>query len=393
MEDIISLFPEKLNWEQFASQRAEEPFSKDTVAYLNALSSAILKDPASRVFPDVVAFAFFCRKANVQKLAERYQCGELRLGRGLAFHIAPSNVPIVFAYSLVAGLLAGNYNVVRVSSKKFPQVDFVIRHMTALADACPDVSGRFALVRYEHTSNANDIFSEACHTRIIWGGDKTIAELRQSPVAARTIDVCFADRYSLAAINSDALLREADMNRLAEKFYNDTYIFDQNACSSPHLIVWTGEQVYEAQDRFWNAVQAYADAHYLLRDVQAVDKLTAFYRQAAAMEIQETDTGSNILRRVEIKRLPMNIDDFRCTGGYFSEYTAQSLDEIAPIVKNRYQTLAYYGYEKEELISFVRRNRIYGIDRIVPVGETSTFSLTWDGFDLIKTLSRKIDIL
>lgn len=89
----------------------------------------------------------------------------------------------------------------------------------------------------------------------------------------------------------------------------------------------------------------------------------------------------------------MNIDDFRCTGGYFSEYTAQSLDEIAPIVKNRYQTLAYYGYEKEELISFVRRNRIYGIDRIVPVGETSTFSLTWDGFDLIKTLSRKIDIL
>lgn len=29
---------------------------------------------------------------------------------------------------------------------------------------------------------------------------------------------------------------DADMKKLAEAFYNDTYLFDQNACSAPHTI-------------------------------------------------------------------------------------------------------------------------------------------------------------
>ena len=48
-----------------------------------------------------------------------------RLGLGLVFHITPSNVPIVFAFSYVLSLLAGNANIVRVPTKRFPQVDVV----------------------------------------------------------------------------------------------------------------------------------------------------------------------------------------------------------------------------------------------------------------------------
>lgn len=29
---------------------------------------------------------------------------------------------------------------------------------------------------------------------------------------------------------------DADMKKLAEAFYNDTYLFDQNACSAPQTI-------------------------------------------------------------------------------------------------------------------------------------------------------------
>lgn len=386
------LFPTTMDWEQWQQQRAVEPFAEDTIVYLNALSASILKDPQSRAFPDVVTFAFFCRKASINKMAEQYSFNEIRLGRGLAFHIAPSNVPINFGYSLVAGLLAGNYNVVRVSSKHFPQVDIVVKHIAFLSADFPEVSQRIAIVRYDHESNANDIFSAACHTRIIWGGDATIAKLRQSPIPARSYDICFADRYSLAVINSDELIKEQDLPKLAERFYNDTYLFDQNACSAPHLIIWTGVHVREAKEHFWSAVQQYVDAHYQLQDVLAVDKLTAFYRQSVAMDIQETKTESNILKRVELKSLPKDIDDYRCAGGYFTEYTAQSLDEIAPIVKNKYQTLAYYGFSKEALSAFVTCNRLIGIDRIVPLGETTTFSLTWDGYDLINSLSRIVDI-
>ena len=46
--------------------------------------------------------------------------------------------------------------------------------------------------------------------------------------------------------------------------------------------------------------------------------------------------------------------------------------------------------DKEELRRFVTANGLRGIDRIAPVGHTMDFALTWDGYDLIRTLSRRI---
>ena len=391
---IQYLFPNQLDYEQWCAQRPDTPFSEDVLAYLNALSASLLRDPQSRQYPDVITFAFFCRKANLLRMKDEYQSAKLRLGRGMVFHIAPSNVPINFAYSLVAGLLAGNHNVVRVSSKDFVQVDIVVRNMLSLHADYPEISRRIAVVRYEHDSNANAIFSADCHVRVIWGGDRTIQQIRENALPARSFDICFADRYSFAVFNADELVNEADMDALALRFYNDTYLFDQNACSAPHLIVWLGDahNVVKAKQLFWSAVQNLVDKRYVLQDIQAVDKLTALYRQSVAMNIRAEEYANNVLRRVELSQLPDDIDEYRCAGGYFTEYTAKTLDEIAPIIKNKYQTIAYYGLDKDRLISFVNRNKIVGVDRIVPVGETTAFSLIWDGYDLINIMSRIIDI-
>ena len=87
-----------------------------------------------------------------------------------------------------------------------------------------------------------------------------------------------------------------------------------------------------------------------------------------------------------------NIDEFRCNSGYFSEFHATSLSEINKIIDKKYQTLAYYGISNDELNEFMKYEKPQGIDRIVPIGRTSDFSLNWDGLDLIKTLSRVIEI-
>lgn len=369
------------------------PFSTLVIEWLNALSRALMQDAESKFYPDVVTFAFFCRKAHVTKLKEQYDSKTVRMGRGLVFHIAPSNVPVNFAYSLVAGLLAGNMNVVRVSQKSFPQVELIVKHLHRIKDF-NEVSNRIAIVRYPHDSNANEVLSGACAVRVIWGGDGTIDTVRQNKLTSRATDVCFADRYSIAAINADKMVEEQDMVVVAERFYNDTYLFDQNACSAPHLIVWTGtaENVDKSRQRFWKSVHDVAEKKYGFQDVMAVDKLTATYRQAVAMPLHVNHCQDNLLRRVSVEHLPTDLDVYRCAGGYFTEYCAKELDEIAPIVTSKYQTLAYYGYTKERLQKFVFENRLKGLDRIVPLGETTTFSLTWDGMDLIERLSRIIDI-
>lgn len=374
-------------------ERPLVPFAKEVIEGLDALSKALMRDPQSRLYPDVVTFAFFCRRGNLMKLRENSQLStfnfQLRLGRGLIFHIAPSNVPVNFAYSVVAGLLAGNTNVVRVSQKQFPQVDIIVKHMREIGMT------RLAVVRYPHESNANEVFSAMCDMRVIWGGDATIATIRQNTIPPRAFDICFADRYSIAAIRPKAILDASDeeMTKLAERFYNDTYLFDQNACSAPHLVCWEiGDGMTNAKARFWKAVYDYACAHYQFQDVMSVDKLTALYRQAVAMDIQHKDMPDNVVVRVKLNDLPCDIDTFRCACGYFTECEVVSLDEIAPIVNEKYQTLAYYGFEKQELSDFVLRNRLTGIDRIAPFGETTAFSLTWDGMNLIERMTRIVDI-
>ena len=125
----------------------------------------------------------------------------------------------------------------------------------------------------------------------------------------------------------------------------------------------------------------------------SVDKLTALYRQAACMNVRKEEMPDNVVVRTELKELTKNIEDFRCACGYFSEKTISSLDEIAPIVNIKYQSLGYYGFGKEELRDFVIRNRFQGLDRIVPIGETTAFALTWDGYNLIDTFTRRPSIL
>ncbi len=95
----------------------------------------------------------------------------------------------------------------------------------------------------------------------------------------------------------------------------------------------------------------------------------------------------------DAKRFEKNIDEFRCACGYFSEYDINTLDEIVPIINVKYQTMAYFGFEKSELQNFVLRNRIVGLDRIVPFGETTAFALKWDGYNLIETFSRIPSVL
>jgi hypothetical protein len=392
------LYPELFDLELFVSRPSFEPFSDEVIAFLNELSKELNKKE-SRIFPEVATFSFFCRKANLLYLKEKYYNNtDFRLGRGIVFHIAPSNVPVNFAYSLISGMLAGNNNIVRVPSKNFEQVSIIIEALKNINYACKHkaVAESIVLVRYDKKSHATSLLSEHIDVRVIWGGDSTINEIRKSPIPARAFDVTFADRYSFCIVNADAYLEEKEPSLVAKKFYNDTYLMDQNACTSPHLIVWLGKEqnVLNAKSMFWGSLQNEIESRKVeILPVSAIDKLTNMYSQAIGMKnIIKTPTKNNILWRVSIPHLSAKINQYQCSNGYFSEYHAKSLSELASIVNRKYQTVSYYGFSKSELHNMMSELRPVGIDRFVPIGQTLDYSLVWDGYDLMSTLSRRYEI-
>ena len=380
--------------------RPLRPFAPEALDFLSALSATLLKDREAKAYPDVITFAYFCRKAHLARLEEEY-AGRLdgRLGRGVVFHIAPSNVPINFAYSLTAALLSGNGSIVKASSRDFLQTRIVCRAMEKLLteDFAP-LAPYVCVVTYpREAQDVTEAFSARCDARVIWGGDETVRRVREAALPPRAVEVAFADRYSLLCIRPEAVtaLSEEALERLAKDFYNDTYLTDQNACTSPRLIYWVGEgDSLEASERFFRAMGAYARQRYELPAVTAVDKLTAACRAAMKLEGAEiVPDPDNWVTRVWVKALCPELYELRSPGGFFLEYAAPTLDALGDFVTPRVQTLSYLGLSPEELSRFVLENGLTGVDRIVPVGHTMDFSLVWDGYDLIQTLSRKISAL
>ena len=362
--------------------------------FIAELSAEILKSPLSRKYPDLSALAFWGRKANLKKLKETFGDTEGRIGRGLCFHIAPSNIPVNFAFTYMFGLLAGNANIVRLPSKTFPQIDVLCSLIKRLLTKFPEIEKRTALVRYMRSDEITAEFCKHADARMIWGGDKTIENIKSLPTSPRCVDITFADRYSIAIIDGEAVLNadEVQMKRLAENFYNDTWLMDQNACSSPQIILWKNGPD-EAQDKFWNAVLEIVKAKYVLQDAVAVDKYTLLCTEAVVNDnVESFIRNGNLLYREELKALTPDIVNHRGKGGYFFEYTLTDLQELYDVITEKFQTITHFGIDpvklREELIATGAR----GIDRIVPIGKAMDIDVVWDGHDLVRELSRIVNV-
>ena len=90
------------------------PFSDTTMAFLEKVSEYIRNLDGQGGNEGLRTFGFWCRRQHLMQLKKAYGQDRERLGLGMIFHIAPSNVPGLFAWSAAIGLLAGNSNLVRV---------------------------------------------------------------------------------------------------------------------------------------------------------------------------------------------------------------------------------------------------------------------------------------
>jgi hypothetical protein len=380
------------------SNKAISPYSDIVCELLADISLSLKKQKNISDYPDLIALSFWCRKGNLAILKNKfYKTNHIRLGRGLVFHIPPSNVPVNFAFSLCFGLIAGNSNIVRVSSKYMPQVDIICEVINTLLKQSKysEIKNHISVVQYQYSDRVTSLLSLLCDARIIWGGDKTIQDIRQYPIAPRCVDIAFSDRYSISVLDSHIIERitPQEITKLAAGFYNDAYTMDQNACSSPHIVFWHGKASSKGKERFWNAVYEVAASKYELTKIKAVDKYSKLLDESIKdSNIIKVVNIENLLTYVEIKELNNNLHQYRGVNGLFYSFQLEDINSLSEIVNNKYQTLTYYGVDKSILENFIIENSVSGIDRIVPVGRALDMDVIWDGYDVISYLSRIVDI-
>lgn len=395
MRDEVTLLagveaPERTPW---------APFDPRAVEFLAALSQAVLRDGEARRVDADSAFGFWCRRSRLEALALRHAAPLPRLGRGLVFHLAPSNVPALFAYTLAIGLLAGNANVVRLSSRRVEAEGPLLRLLNQVL-ARPEhaaVKARTSLIAYSRDNAVTAAWCARCDARVVWGGDATVAALRAMPMPPHGVELAFPDRWSLAVLSQKALseLDGEALGALTHRFYNDTYQLDQNACSSPQLVLWLEDGgTPQVRRRWWEALAAEVEARYPFGPFQAARKrerlcLEAMTRTDPPVSAVERYRG-NRLYVADLPALPAELDGLRGIFGLFYQCALPSLEELVPKLTPKVQTLACGGLEPRQVAQFLADHQARGVDRVVRLGQALELDTLWDGKDLIAALSRTI---
>jgi len=386
-------------WPAFADTPTCQPFDPLAVELLDSLSRHLVRDAETRTEPELIALAFWLRRANLEQLAAGVVPGKgdlLLAPRGTVFHITPSNVPTIGFYSWSLSLLAGNRNIVRVSSRASGQTDRLLLALNTVLE-----EDRFApfrasnlFVTYAAQSGVTETISGMTDVRVIWGGDESVRAIRAVPIPPASIELTFADRYSVAAIDAsgwlaiDAMQRDEGVRR----FLNDSLSFAQMACSSPRILYWIGDAdtVERARHDFWTrATRIEASTPSQLTGADYVNKLVVADSLAIDFDVvtERSDDGALVRVWSDSAYLPMSA---HCGGGLYFEHRIESLAALLPRLDAKVQTLSYAGIADEVVRAFLASLRGRGVDRAVPFGSALDFAAVWDGFDLLRSLTRTI---
>lgn len=357
-------------------------YSEPVIRFVTELSRRLLLLANSQ--PDLAALGFFLRPAALKQALQQYNHTDL-MPLGLTFHLVPSNVPTVAFYSWLAALLQGNSTVVRLSSRHNLVQDAMLNLLNLMFSEAEwqEIAARVRFVRYPHNDAITEYFSTHCYSRVIWGGDHTIRDIRKIPLSAKATELCFPDRKSVAVLDSHYLnaLSERDFAQVIARLGLDISQFNQQACASPVLLVWLGKPAAELWQRFWLALSCQFPDEF-------VDKLEqTIHLQLAACDGVISDAAQ--VGHLTVAAISHASDVSRCTFGA-GLLVYQIVEKLGDWLTQSasFQTCVYIGADKTHFVELLKQCPTMRIDRVCPAGQALAFDWIWDGHDMLTKFSR-----
>ncbi len=368
------------SWEGFAEQPLVF-FEQQTIDFITEFSRALLKQGAE--YPNLAALGFFLRPSQLNKLAQNYQ-GEYR-PRGLSFHISPSNVSSTAVFSWVCSLLAGNYSIVRLSSRlndEQQQLMWVLENIL-MKDRFSKLSQAVRFIRYQRNSQLNQLFSSLSDTRIIWGGDSTIEQFSRYPTPAHCVELRFNDRLSIAVVDVNfwANLELHFQSEQSFKLAGDIMTFSQKACSSPTWCFLLGDE--SNKTLFLTRLASAMNSNQFIRYSSANERLINSQLLMASGAIHSSSEYGGLMTHC-MRQAPLELP--HCQFGNLLLPEVGSIDDIYACLPFYPQTCVLLADKN----SCIAAQRSILADRFVSPGNALSLDWVWDGIDIVAALSRKI---
>ena len=376
-------------------------FADDDIEFLDALGRELIRLDSKKEYPDLHSFAFWTRSARLRQTRLNYQDLGTRIGHGIVFHVTPGNVPTNFLYSLSFGLLSGNYNIVRLPSQEYPQITIARLALEAMKNQgkYEKQLRRIFLVRYEHNDKITEKLLAISDQSIFWGSNETVRYLQKLNKNYGNREIVFGEKYSSCVMNFKQIeiLKESDVAKyrlFLKKFINDSFLFNQNGCSSPRTIYWLSEGSAEQNTGlFWSDLYEYAKREYFIDEGLAVKKFGELCRFISDFGTElSIDFYGNLIYVIRADQFNDKDLVISLRFGTFVEHFVSDLSQVMKKLNRYTQTMTYFGVSKKELSTALVNFSPLGLDRIVPVGNAFDLDFVWDGVDTLRALSKLLVI-
>jgi len=360
------------------------------VDFLGKVARKLLAPAVARRHPELGSLGYFLRPAELSRAVSRMRREDaIVFPRGNVFHVPPANVDTIFVYSWALSALAGNHNVVRISSRSAGAAETILAALNEV-DADPVIRRTQRMITYGRDDALTAALSRWADLRVIWGGDAAVDAIRKHPLRPSARDLTFPDRTSWAAISAAGWRAADPATRRAAVvgFSNDAYWFDQAACSSPRTVFLVGTDTADVRAEFVELLLDVVDQRgWQVDAAMAVEKRVNAYGLAATGAVTALDFPANAVTAMSLAAVPDAPRRWIGAGAFpFAE--VGSLLDLVPAMNRQDQTFSHFGFAPAELRAFALALGGRGVDRIVPFGSALTFSAIWDGYDLPHEFTR-----
>jgi len=419
-DDVIPDFSKEATRLRAAAGRLAGIDPEDRVALLDAFARRLLDEGSDfqrRFAPAGIPFlSSFLSRTNLNRLLEASFPGGtacLRgfvdlpaLGRrimahprGVVVHWIAGNVPGLGLISLALGILTGNANVIKLPSENgwlLPELFARIGKIEVPKRNEGYVTGRnlldatlFAACGREDREAQADLAREA-DVRVVWGGRKAVEHVERLPRRPGAQDMMFGPKASLAALGRKALTR-TNRKTAAERLALDASRFDQQACSSPHVVfVERGGEVKPLEFARALAEGMGKALGRLPRPGISADEAYAVVSIRSRYLISGEVFSSGGTEWTVISSEQAGLPDPVGSRVIFVR-PLEDLTDLLPHIDRRLQTLGLL-MDEERAPAFAAAATSRGIERITALGQMHAYDHPWDGIFPLTRLVRWVSM-
>jgi len=380
------------------------------IKILDVLGKKVLQNSDINTVPGVSYISLWLRRENLDKICKINYSDKLYLDgflkteqkflmtaqpRGIVCQWIAANMPTLGFFSMVQAILSKNGSIVKMPKEYIPLISSILKELLYIS---LDYEGKIysgkvildsiSLVSFEGKSvGISEKFSLVADCRIIFGGSEAIRTISRLPCRDHCETIVFGPKYSFAVFDRE-YIESSGFEKSLELFTKDVAVFNQMACSSPHVL-FLEKNRYPLDTIVSRLREAFEKLPTALRNQPISSGMAARIINTRAVYLlsdgKNCTAPQDLSWTILINKEPSLEEPVQGKCIFVKEI--DSVDDVIPLVNHKIQAISIGIMDSVKRESFARFATYRGVDRIIVPGTMHDFTLPWDG---IMTLNRLV---